>query len=84
VAARAPRILLFDARGTLLAAHVNPAAGKSGGAGPALARWLAERQVTLLIAGDVGAKLAPELQRLKIRRVKASGPAEQAVKAVTK
>jgi len=84
VAARAPQILIFDAEARLLAAHPNPVADKPGGAGPALARWLADQQVTLLIAGNAGDKLAAELQRLKIRSVTASGPADQAVKAVAK
>lgn len=84
VAARAPHILMFDAEGTLLDAHPNPAAENRGGAGPALARWLAGQHVTLLIAGDLGDKLAAELQRLNIRSVTASGPAEQAVRDALK
>ncbi|MDZ7592143.1 MAG: NifB/NifX family molybdenum-iron cluster-binding protein [Rubrivivax sp.] len=82
VAARAPQILIFDAQGRLLAAYANPVAANPGGAGPAMARWLGDKQVTVLIAGDVGTNMAAELQRLQIRSVKASGPAEQAVKAV--
>lgn len=84
VAARAPHILIFDAGGALLAAHSNPVAANRGGAGPALAKWLAGQQVTLLIAGDIGDKLAAELQRLNIRGVTASGPAEQAVRDALK
>jgi predicted Fe-Mo cluster-binding NifX family protein len=77
VAARAPQILIFDVKGKLLAAHPNPVDANRSGAGPALARWLAEKQVTLLIAGDVGDKMASELQRLNIRSVTASGAAGQ-------
>lgn len=84
VAARAPHVLIFDAGGRLLAAHPNPVAANRGGAGPAMARWLADRQVTLLVAGNVGDKMAAELQRLKIRSVTASGPADRAVREATK
>jgi len=84
VAARAPHILIFDAQGKLLSAQSNPAARLSGGAGPALARWLAEQRVTLLLAGQVGGNMADEMTRLNIRAVSASGPADKAVKAAAK
>ncbi|MDZ7652372.1 MAG: NifB/NifX family molybdenum-iron cluster-binding protein [Burkholderiaceae bacterium] len=84
VAARAPQILIFDGEGRFVAAHSNPVAARPGGAGPALAQWLADHQVALFIAGDVGDKMAPELQRLKIRSIVASGPADRAVKAAAK
>jgi predicted Fe-Mo cluster-binding NifX family protein len=84
VAARAPFILIFDAAGKMVESHPNPAAANPGGAGPALASWLAEKQVGTLVAGDFGAKLAPALQERKIRAVTGSGPAAQAVKKVVK
>jgi len=80
VAARAPHILIFDAAGAMVEWHPNPAAANPGGAGPALARWLAEKNVGTLIAGDFGAKIAPALEERKIRAVKASGAAVQAAK----
>lgn len=82
VAARAPYILLFDAAGELMAAHPNPVAASPSGAGPALAAWLAEQKVKVLIAGDFGTKLTPALKTNSIRAVTASGPAAQAVKEV--
>jgi predicted Fe-Mo cluster-binding NifX family protein len=82
VAARAPYILIFDAKGVLTGSHPNPAAAESGSAGPALARWLAEQKVGTLIAGDVGAKLAQALEERKIRAVITSGPAARAVKEI--
>jgi predicted Fe-Mo cluster-binding NifX family protein len=84
IAARAPYILLFDAGGKLVSAHPNPVAASPGGAGPALARWLADKQVTLLVSGNAGDNLARELERLKIRSARGSGPADQAVRAVAK
>lgn len=84
VAARAPYILLFDAGGKLVSSHPNPVAASPGGAGPALARWLADRQVTLLVSGSAGDNLARELDRLKIRSAKGSGPADKAVQAAAK
>jgi len=80
-AGRAPNILIFDAKGRLLSSQANPMANASSGAGPALARWLADKQVTLLIAGRVGDNMAQELNKLKIRSIAASGPADKAVKA---
>jgi predicted Fe-Mo cluster-binding NifX family protein len=80
VAARAPHILIFDANGALMGSHPNPAAAEPGGAGPALARWLAEQKVGTLIAGDFGAKLAQALEERKIRAVTARGPAARAAK----
>jgi predicted Fe-Mo cluster-binding NifX family protein len=82
VAARAPHILIFDAAGVMVESHPNPAAANPGGAGPALARWLAEKKVGTFIAGDFGAKLASALEERKILAVRASGSAAQAVKKV--
>lgn len=80
VAARAPFILIFDAAGTLVQSHPNPAAANPGGAGPALAAWLAEQGVGTLVAGDFGAKLAQALKDRNIRMVQASGTAGRAAK----
>jgi predicted Fe-Mo cluster-binding NifX family protein len=80
VAARAPHILIFDAGGMLVESHPNPVAAKPGGAGPALAAWLAEHNVGTLIAGEFGAKLAQALKDRKIGAVMENGPADQAVK----
>jgi len=80
VAARAPHILIFDASGALVESHPNPVAANPGGAGPALAAWLAEKKVGTLIAGEFGAKLAQALKDRKIGAVTASGSAAQAAK----
>lgn len=83
MAGRAPHILIFDGQGKLLSAQANPAARLSGGAGPALARWLAEQKVTLLVAGQVGGNMTDEMKRLNIRAVTAKGPANQAARLAT-
>jgi len=80
VAARAPVILIFDGAGRLVASHANPAASAPGGAGPALARWLAGQGVTTLIAGDFGDKLGAALAEDGIRALAARGSAAQAVR----
>lgn len=84
VAGRAPNILIFDAQGKLLSAQPNPTAKLSSGAGPALARWLAEQKVTLLVAGQVGGNMADEMKRLNIRTASGNGPADKAAKAAAK
>jgi predicted Fe-Mo cluster-binding NifX family protein len=83
MAGRAPNILIFDAKGKLLSAQPNPTANLSSGAGPALARWLAEQKVNTLVAGQVGGNMADEMKRLNIRAVTGKGPADQAAKAAT-
>ena len=80
VAARAPHILIFDTSKETANPHANPVAANPGGAGPALARWLATQRVGTLIAGKFGAKLLRALEDNKIRAVTASGPAAKAVK----
>lgn len=78
-AARAPHMLIFRADGAFEASHRNPAAESPGGAGPALADWLAEQRVGTLIAGDFGSKLMQALEEGNIRAVIADGPASRAV-----
>jgi predicted Fe-Mo cluster-binding NifX family protein len=79
VAARAPHILIFEA-GTMVESDPNPAAANPGSAGPALARWLAEKKVRTLIAGEFGDKLGQAMKERGIDAVRASGPAAKAVK----
>jgi predicted Fe-Mo cluster-binding NifX family protein len=83
MAGRAPNILIFDANGKLLSAQASPTAKLSGGAGPALARWLSEQKVNVLVAGQVGGNMADEMKRLNIRAVTGSGPADKAAKLAT-
>jgi predicted Fe-Mo cluster-binding NifX family protein len=82
IAARAPHIVIFDSAGKLLEAHANPAASNPGGAGPALASWLAEKKVQTLIAGEFGDKLSAALSERKIRMVRGNGSAAKAVQGV--
>jgi len=82
IAARAPHMLIFDADGKLLESHPNPAASNSSSAGGALARWLGEKNVQVLVAGAFGAKLSAALAERKIRQVVASGPASKAARGV--
>jgi len=80
VAARAPHIVIFDAEGKLLESHPNPAVDKPSSAGAALARWLSEKNVQVLIAGEFGGKLSAALAERKIREVVASGAANKAAR----
>lgn len=80
VAARAPHIVIFDAEGKLLESHPNPAVKNPSSAGAALARWLSEKNVQVLIAGEFGGKLSAALAERKIREVVASGAANKAVR----
>ncbi len=81
VAARAPFILIFGEDGAFVSSHSNPVTTDRR-AGPALADWLADRQIEMLIAGRFGPKLSQALEARQIRRVVQRGPASEAVAAV--
>lgn len=78
VAARAPHLLVFDAKGSLLSSTPNPAAREPGGAATVIAKWLREREVTAMIAGNFGSNLEKALRDAKIRAVVGKGPADAA------
>ncbi len=80
VAARAPYFLIFDQQNNLLQTLKNPSADVSGGAGPKAAAFLAEKKVSLVIAGQFGRKMQDALKSFKIQTVVRQGRVIDAVK----
>ena len=66
VAARCPYFLIVDNKGTLLEAVENPYKDNKGGAGAAAANFLAEKNVTIVIAGNFGNKMKDALETNEI------------------
>ncbi len=79
--ARAPFVLIFDGSGNLLESIENPITVDRR-AGPAMARWLSDKQVDTLIGGGIGRNLATGLETHRISGVEMSGSAADAVKDV--
>lgn len=69
---RAPHFLIGDSE------VANPYASARGGAGPAVAEWLAERGVTTLVCGEFGPKMRAALDARGIEAVEFHGSIEAA------
>jgi len=72
-AARAPYYLVFDKSGKLLEIISNPFCNDTRGAGPKVADLLAEKNVTVVVAGDFGYKMKSALDEKGINHREASG-----------
>ena len=68
-AGRAAYFLFFDGAGKYLRAESNPFIDAPGGAGPKAAVFLSEKGVTLVVAGDFGAKMEQALSSYKIEYI---------------
>ena len=78
-AARAPYYLVFDKSGKLLEIISNPFRDAAGGAGPKMADLLAEKNVTVVVAGAFGYKMAKALEAKGIKHHEATGIVKKAV-----
>jgi predicted Fe-Mo cluster-binding NifX family protein len=78
-AARAPYYLVFDKSGKLLEIISNPFRDAAGGAGPKMADLLAEKNVTIVVAGAFGYKMAKALEAKGIKHHEATGIVKKAV-----
>ena len=81
LAARCPYFLFIDGTGKLLEAVDNPYAA-SGGAGISAANFLAERSVTIVIAGRFGDKMKNVLETKEIAYFESQGIVEEAIRKV--
>ncbi|MEN8135773.1 MAG: NifB/NifX family molybdenum-iron cluster-binding protein [Thermodesulfobacteriota bacterium] len=81
-AGRAAYFLLFDGEGIFLAAERNPFADVPGGAGPQAAAFLADEGVTLIVAGEFGAKMERVLKSFNIQYVIHTGVSHEVVQTV--
>ena len=78
--ARAPFYLLIDKQGEMLEVVSNPFAGVDRGAAPQAALLLADKGVTLLAAGDFGARFVSELEEKGIDYTQRSGQVSEVVR----
>ncbi len=83
-AGRAAYFLFFDGRGNFLDSEKNPFADVPGGAGSKVAVFLSGKGVDLVVAGAFGAKMEGALSSYKIKYIKHTGVAHEAVQAVIK
>jgi len=81
-AARCSYFLMFDGDGNLKNAVENPYQDTRGGAGVSVADFLAERNVTVFVAGGIGDKMKNALEAHGLTFVEFSGRVEEAVRFV--
>jgi len=84
LAARATHYHVFDESGTLVEVVPNPFLNQEVGTGPAAAQMLAERGVTVLVAGMVGPKMKDVLVANKMRFVSRKGAVQGVVNELKK
>ena len=84
VAARCPFFLFIDNTGKLLEAVENPYKDPGGGAGVSAAYFLAERNVTIVIAEKFGNKMKDVLKTKEIDYFEYQGTVEEAIRKVQK
>ena len=77
--ARCAWLMFFDAEGTLMETLENPYQQASGAAGAQCAAFLADKGATVFAAGNVGNRMAGELERLNIEFVSITGTVKDAV-----
>ncbi len=82
VAARCPYFLFVDGTGKLLEAVDNPTEDTKGSAGVSAANFLAERNVTIVIAGRFGDKMKDALETKEIAYFESKGIVEEAIRKV--
>ena len=82
LAARGPYFLIVDSEGTLLDAVENPFKDTRGGAGVSAANFLAEKNVTIIIAGNFGNKMIAALEAQDIAHFEFEGIAKDAIREV--
>jgi predicted Fe-Mo cluster-binding NifX family protein len=81
-AGRAPFYLIFDGTGVLVESVVNPFSSVGGGAGIGVAKMLASKQVTAIIAGKFGHNMTDAMNEKGIRAYEMDGRAEEAAAKV--
>ena len=79
-AAKCPYYLIFDSKGELTEVIDNPYKNASGGAGPSAANFLAQRGVTIVIAGSFGSKMINALESKGVVHFESKGSVGDAVK----
>lgn len=78
-AGRSPFFLVFDAQNTLLEVLKNPFSIGGGGAGFGVAKMLADKEVTNLIAGKIGGNMRDALEERGIHFHEMKGTVTEAI-----
>ncbi len=79
-AAKCPYYLMFDNKGEMTEVIDNPYGDASRGAGPSAANFLAQKGVTIVIAGNFGSKMINTLKNKGITHFEFKGRVDEAVK----
>ena len=82
LAARGAYFLIVDSDGKLLEAVENPYKDTRGGAGVSVANFLAEKEVTIVVAGNIGNKMKDALDAQEMAFFEFEGIAEEAIKKI--
>ena len=82
VAARSPYFLIFDSANSLLEVLDNPYKDTGRRAGPSVAAFLAQKEVTIVIAGQFGDKMIQAMQSKGIEYLEFQGSADAALEKV--
>ncbi|MFC2165888.1 NifB/NifX family molybdenum-iron cluster-binding protein [Acidobacteriota bacterium] len=82
LAARGPYFLIVDGDGNLSEVIKNPYKDNRGGAGVSAANFLAEKNVTIVIAGNIGHKMIAALKAQDIDYFEFEGIVEDAVRKI--
>jgi predicted Fe-Mo cluster-binding NifX family protein len=78
-AGRAPFYLIFNERGKLLEAVSNPFAMGGGGAGFAVAKMLADKAVTVVVAGRFGPNMISAMKERGLKYYEMKGKIGEAI-----
>jgi predicted Fe-Mo cluster-binding NifX family protein len=81
-AARCLYFLIVDSKGKLLEAVENPYKDTRGGAGVSAANFLAEKNVTIVVAGNCGNKMKDALEAQEMVFFDFEGLGEEAIKKI--
>ena len=80
VAARSPYFLIFDGDGKLLEAVENPYKTAKGGAGTSVVPFLAQKGITMVVAGEFGKNMIDAMKGKGMKYLEFKGSAEEALK----
>ena len=82
-AGRAPYYLIINEQGELLEVVKNPFAIGGGGAGTAVAKMLADKGVSLVVAAKLGPNMVAGLDERGVKFKEAQGAVEDVIKEIT-